>query len=456
AGLEGQVYAAVVAANGDLYIGGDFTKVGGIEAKNIARWDGRSWHPLGAGLNQRVAALAIDGDTVYVAGDFTSAGAVTVAYIAKWSGTAWSKVGNGVGPMDDSFGFPEPGRVKTLLVGDGGLYAGGNFVSMDGVAANKVVFWNGQKWSALGNGVGRKDFDGNFSGGQGDVRALLLDGDDLYVAGGFDMAGESEGINAVARWDGTNWSGLGSGFIWDNNDGTSLAKVKTTLYAGGIFNRADGQPAARLAGWDGTSWSEAGGGVAVREFSSDNGVNTLLASGDQLIVGGNFVAAGGQAIDLLASWDGAKWSEVGEGLQNPDGFDTVLALAAAPEGGIYIGGSYKFGGNLRIDNIGLWDGQLWHPLGKGLAEQAYGDSPADIYALGIDDAGRVYAGGEFEYAGGLKVENLAMWDGEAWRNIGGTNGRIRTLVVVGDDLYIGGEFTRAGGIAANHVARWNR
>ena len=36
--------------NGDVYVTGRFNDVGGIEARNVAMWDGSVWHKLGQGL----------------------------------------------------------------------------------------------------------------------------------------------------------------------------------------------------------------------------------------------------------------------------------------------------------------------------------------------------------------------------------------------------------------------
>jgi hypothetical protein len=459
-GIEGQVMAAAVAANGDLYVGGSFRKAGGAEAQNIARWDGRTWHPLGAGVDGYVRSIAFVGDDVYVAGSFVMAGSVTVGQLARWNGQNWSRVGGGGGPVDAASGFPETGAINTLLAADGGLYVGGNFTSMDGAPGNNIIFWNGQSWSALGGGVGRLDFEGNFVA-DGDVRALAHDGDHLYVAGVFEQTGDGA-ANAIASWDGVTWSPLGAGLTYasdgsgfDRAQVMALALHKGKLYAGGVFNRADGKPATRFAAWNGAAWSEAGEGVAVKQFSSDNGINALVSSGDYLYVGGNFIAAGGQPLSLVARWDGAAWSGLGAGIHN-EGYDSVLSLAATADGGVYIGGSYLFAADLRVDNIAFWNGADWRALGGGLIKSDYGDTPAVTYALTQDEAGRVYAGGDFRVAGGVKVENLALWDGEAWRNIGGVNDSVRALAVAGDHLYIGGDFTQAGGIAANHVARWNR
>ena len=66
----------------------------------------------------------------------------------------------------------------------------------------------------------------------------------LYASGSFTAAGGVSGFNSVARWDGANWSPLGSGM----NDGVwRLAFVGQDLYAGGIFTTAGGGSANYVA-----------------------------------------------------------------------------------------------------------------------------------------------------------------------------------------------------------------
>lgn len=458
-GIEGAVYAVAVAANGDLYVGGDFTKAGGVDASHIARFDGERWHPLGAGVDRRVRAIAIHGETVYVGGDFDVAGHLDASRIARWNGVEWATVGDGTGPIDDDYGSPQPGRVYALLYVDGRLYMGGDFVSVDETPANNVAMWDGKQWRALGGGVGKLDWEGNFIA-EGEVLALTAYGDALYVGGEFTQTGNGP-ANSVAAWNGERWVALGGGLTVHNQDSGDFAKVAAlaffngNLHVGGTFNRADGKAVSHLALWDGEAWTGVGGGARAGQYTFNMVVSSLAVNGGQLYIGGSFAAVGGKPIDLLARWDGTAFAEVGEGIDDTD-YDEVFALAPYGDSGVYIGGKYKFGGDQRMDNIGLWDGETWQVLGRGLLRQAYGDSPARPYALAVDEEGRVYAGGEFQYAGGVSVQNLALWENGRWRNIGAASATIRALVVDGDDLYVGGDFTQIGGIVANHVARWNR
>lgn len=138
----------------------------GIQADNIAKWDGSTWSPLGSGLNDQVNALAISGDDLYAGGEFTEAGGVEAHFIAKWDGTAWSPLGSGT----DYY-------VRSIAISGDYLYAGGLFTEAGGIEANHIAKWDGTAWSSLGSGM------------SDDVYALAVLGNSLYAGGRFTTAG---------------------------------------------------------------------------------------------------------------------------------------------------------------------------------------------------------------------------------------------------------------------------
>lgn len=233
------VNAVAVAPNGDVYVGGDFSLMGGVaNTLRIARWNGTAWSALSTGLNGQVRALAFGPSGIlYIGGTFTNAGGVAAAdSIAQWNGTAFGALGTG-----------SVGAVNALGVGlDGSIYAGGVFTSMGGVVgADIVARWDGSAWNVMG---------GAWSGGGPTAANALAVGQDgmLYAGGSFTTAG---GVSAAyaARWNGSGWSALGSGL---SADVFGLAVADDgNLYAGGIFTTAggvtlpDGQ-----AIWNGSAW----------------------------------------------------------------------------------------------------------------------------------------------------------------------------------------------------------
>ncbi|MCX6984909.1 MAG: hypothetical protein NT118_09205, partial [Lentisphaerae bacterium] len=76
----------------------------------------------------------------------------------------------------------------------GNLYAGGTFTNAGGVSANRVAKWDGNSWSALGEGI------------DGTVYALACDRSGNLYAGGIFSAAGGMAANYIAKWNGTAWS----------------------------------------------------------------------------------------------------------------------------------------------------------------------------------------------------------------------------------------------------------
>ena len=412
AGVDYTVSALAVSGS-DLYAGGGFTTAGGVTANHIAKWDGSSWHALGRGMDSGVDALAVSGNgDLYAGGWFDTAGDVTAKRIAKWDGNQWHALGGG---MDNG--------VDALAVSGNNLYAGGGFRTAGGVTANSIAKWDGNQWHALGAGMGdRFHF----------VLALAVSGSDLYVGGGFRTAGGVT-ANSIAQWDGSSWHALGVGM--DNGVYALAVSGNGDLYAGGSFDTAGGVTVNNIARWDGSSWHALGAGV-------DNTVGALAVSGSDLYVGGYFTTAGGVAASYIAQWDGNQWHALGGGV---NGY--VLALAVSGSD-LYVGGYFITAGGVTAYHIAKWDGSSWHALGVGM------DSP--VYALAVSGNGDLYAGGRFDTAGDVTANSIAKWDGSSWHALGsGVDYTVGALAVAGSDLYVGGYFTTAGGAAANYIAQWD-
>jgi len=284
-----------------LIAAGVFATAGGVNARNIARWDGTSWSALAAGLNDEVSALAVyddglgGGPVLCAGGLFTASGATPLAHVARWDGVSWSPLGSGT-----------DAEVRALAVHDDGLgggpalYAGGSFTTADGFPASEIARWDGIVWSPLGSGL---------AGGAGNAVESLLSFDDgggptLWAGGSFQTAGGSP-ARTIARWDGLAWSALPatvSGTIralaaFDDGTGGGPA-----LYATGSVG-VDGTSISRVARWDGASWSSLGvvspvvGGYALAVADGGAGVPAL-------ILGGLFMEIGGTSDSNIARWQG--------------------------------------------------------------------------------------------------------------------------------------------------------
>jgi hypothetical protein len=252
-GHHGAVFSAALASRMEagaavLYAAGAFGAAGGVPAKNIARWNGSSWSPLGAGLTNSnssaagASTLAFfddgNGESLYVAGAFDRAGDAPVSNIAKWDGSHWSALGLGLN-----------GQAVTLCSFDDGsgpaLYATGWFSSAGGIPA-RIARWNGTSWADVQ------------SGSTGYVAHLLAcddgTGPALFACGEFQTLSSSP-LFALAKWNGSAWTGFGLGpdsrvgAIAEFDDGQG-----PELWAVGQFYFADGSSLLGVATWDGARW----------------------------------------------------------------------------------------------------------------------------------------------------------------------------------------------------------
>jgi hypothetical protein len=405
---------AVAVLRDDVYVGGTFTRAGGIVANYIAKWDGESWSDVGGGFNGGVSKLAVSGGELYAAGAFTLAGDVAANRIAKWDGSRWIPLGTGANSS----------IFEMLFIGND-LYAAGAFSEAGGVPANKIAKWDGSSWSALGSGL------------NGDVTALARIGDLIYAAGSFSTAGGSPASN-IAVWSGFSWGALGTGITGQVKD---LAVIGSDLYAAGSFSSAGGVTANCLARWRNGTWGPVDSGPIAR-FNST--VTSLEVDGNDLYVGGYFTTVNFAPMYLIAKWNGNSWSSLGAGISG----NTVETMAIAGRK-LYVGGSFTAAGNANTANLASWglDDSTWRGFGSGVNGYVY-----SMAFIGPD----LYVGGSFTAIGGVAARYIARWDGSKWNSVGGgVNSIVRTVKAIGNDLYVGGLFTTAGNINAPYIARWD-
>jgi hypothetical protein len=281
---------AIAGRGNEVFVGGTFTGVGGYSVNNIARWDGANWSNMGLGFDSSVGVLAASPNAVYAGGSFTNVFdppyIVTVNHIAMWDGFNWYNLGSG---------FNLNSSVNAIAVSGGNVYVGGTFTNAGGITANRIAMWNGSSWSSLGTG--------SANGTSGTVLAIAVNGSDVYVGGTFTNAGGLV-VRGIAKWDGANWSGLGSGAT-----GTSAAEVRALafsndgkLYCSGRFTNISGVAASSIARWDGTKWEALGSG-----FFADSAIVRgvgLAIRGDDVYAVGTFAGAG-----LTESSGIARWNE---------------------------------------------------------------------------------------------------------------------------------------------------
>ncbi|HEX6885236.1 MAG TPA: hypothetical protein VF530_17815 [Planctomycetota bacterium] len=424
-----------------LIVAGTFRAVEGVPARNVARWDGQGWSALAEGPGTPVQELLAVRGLLYAGGD--------LGRTSRWDGLAWTPLPPRLNETAvTALAAAHDARGTTLFVGAG--------PDQRSDAECYLSTWDGTRWSTLdswlnGSVLALATFDDGLGGGPA-----------LYVGGTFTVAGGT-GSRAVARFDGTSWSGLARGMRGEffrtsvnalvvHDDGSGPA-----LFAAGEFVEAGGRNARNVAKWDGTRWSALGAGL-------DQLVLTLvvfddgLGGGPALYAGGLFTASGATPIARVARWDGTSWSALGTGPNQ-----LVRALAVHDEGqgagpALFAGGQLTSAGGVAALRIARWNGVSWSPLGGGLNSEVY-----DLCTY--DDGGgggpALYAAGAFTLAGGQPARGVARWDGVGWSALGTglSSGSARALAVLDDGsgpgLFVGGSFATVGGLAASRIVRWD-
>ena len=445
-GVNGIVFSAKEDDAGRLVVAGIFTEAGGIAANNVARWDGYAWSALGAGLDApgfyfSVEDLIIDGNRIYAGSGFQNEQAsFSGGSVSMWDGTEWQTIG----------GFDD--RIQALAMdSDGNLFAGGYFV---------LSRWDGVTWEPVGGGIS-----------SGTVHSLVINNSgDLIVGGEFNSVGNGTSATNIARWDGSDWSALGTG---TGRVYTMALEGSGNLLAAGL--------GGGIQRWDGATWTTPYPAFNTRiSLPSVLGLN--VDESGVLTASGQFDSTGGQSVDQIAQWDGVSWNAIhSTGLDGP-----IRSLAADDSGNVYVSGNFSRIGNAAADGIATWNGDSWSPMGANLEVNAWATTPhgvfaaigatvrrwdgmawvplgqpfvgGEVLAVAVDVNGNVYAGGTFdETAGGVALNFLALWDGNQWQPITSeANGGITALVIdAAGDLIAAGGFSAIGGIAARRIARWD-
>jgi len=320
------------------------------------------------------------------------------------------------GGWESGFGPAGTDRpVSDLLVDGNRLYVAGTFYLAGGVRSPGVALWDesAHTWTALMET-------------RGWVISLAKEGTDLYATGGFYFPAEDGTAMNVARWD-TNtgtWHVMGEGL---HGEGYAIAAGSGSIYVGGNLSTVDGSGAVYIARWDiatGT-WHALGDGV-------DGSVYSLAVSGDNVYVGGQFYRAGSVYAGGLAKWNAS--TETWSSLNGPVGNSFLLdRLAITPDGDLMAAGS----------------GQLWLWKESSQSWQSLDLPNVDGY-LHLHDA-EPAPNGDLYVA--TNEETLWRWDGQAWHEVAGGLPCQFCLALMGTKLFVGGCDLGVDGVGAQRIAR---
>jgi hypothetical protein len=182
--MQPYIGALTLDGNGNLYVGGNYKSIGGLTRTGLARLStsgagavDANWNPnpsQSGGDNYNViSALKLDGGgNLYVGGNFTSIGGQSIGYLARLSTAA-------TGAADATWNPRANGNIGAFaLDGNGHVYVGGDFIGVGGALRSYLA-----RLFTSGAGTADCHWIPNVNW---PVYALALDAsDNLYVGGGF-------------------------------------------------------------------------------------------------------------------------------------------------------------------------------------------------------------------------------------------------------------------------------
>jgi len=338
--------------NNTVFVGGDFTIIGGQARSHYAGIDGTSGLATDWISDSNGAVLALNGDSTknkgIIGGRFT-----TVSGQARNHLAAFDTATRNITSWD-----PSPnGDVHVIFWNDIGhafLYVSGKFTTIAGQNRNYVASFE----PTTG---GLTSWDPNVTGGLGVFSMHWGDNaQSIYLGGSFTTIG-GQTRNNIAAVDAT--TGLAT--AWNPNANNTVYSIYRcdinvpVVYAGGSFTTIGGQTRNHLASLDlttglATSWNpDVNGDVYVIE--KDHGPQQASV----LYVGGSFTTIGGQTRNHLAAFDLATGNLKA---WNPNANGTVNTITANAESStVYVGGKFtSIGGKARnhIAAIDVVTGQV--------------------------------------------------------------------------------------------------
>ena len=343
-GLQGtgwnpRVMQLIRASDGTLFAGGTFTGA----VATLSATDGSSWQTVTGVANGPTSAVyaigldeAANPPRLYAGGDFSNA--------LQWmnvSTGAWTDVGNSTLNVED-------GVEKLAVKSATEVYLGGSFNGGPSGVDWGLSLRTGAGFSAVGGGVSVS----------GQVNALSLAGDSLYVGGRFAFVSASASpiaVRNVAVYSTTNsaWTTFGASDFGPTNWNESVIAAiavqnASSVFVGGTFasmQNGTGQTVANTKGiakWNGSAW------VSIGQITGTV-VEELRIIGGYLYAGGEFTAIGGVTANNIARMElsSGTWEPLVQACFN--GVNGVVrSIIDANDGNdsVYVAGGFTDAGGI--------------------------------------------------------------------------------------------------------------
>ena len=261
----------------------------------------------------------------------------------------------------------------------------------------------------------------------------------------------------IIEFGGPGLSKTAPAAIFDDGDGPALYTVAT-------FEEVICACDSHLLRFDGERWISVGAFAA--PTSTTGPVLDMqvfdLGDGPALYIGGRFDRAGGVAARNIVRYDRDGFSSLGIGIGSPGGSDgSVHSLERFDDGSgpaLIAGGTFQDAGGVAVNNVARWDGSGWSALGPGVGFTSTTVTDLTVFDDGSGPA--IFAAGRIRLS--ARDWLAARFDGSRWTLVGPPNSRQfqrAEAIEVFDDstgpaVYVGGNFTQVGsGGDASFIAR---
>ncbi len=441
---NGRIWAINLDSTGNVYVGGDFKNSDG--KIYVAKWTKttNSWSELGGlsslGANATISAVIADSSgNVYASGYFYKGS--YGFYVAKWT-----KLTNSWGELGGSGVSTFNGTITQLGIDSlNNIYAAGTFyTNYQGIDYTFVKKWDGQNWTILGSLTSLHTLQGNHPSS-----LYVTPKGDVYTGGNYistyNVFKYTKALNSWALFG-------GFGINTDDEINTIIINKDQSVCIGGAFKNVNGY--RYVSKFNGTYWGELSGGKNGCSFN-DNISSVIGDSNGNILVTGYFKNTFQNGFVAKRDSNSGNWSELG-GNNSLDLSSYATNLKSNASGNIYLSiASTKVlfsGGNPVVTKwnkalnswsyfIGSTSTNFFHQLGP--------------YTLDNNDS--LFAIGQFNIYSGY--EQISKWNGTAWIEIGGANSLklLRNIGAIVSDkkgnIYVGGENINT---QKNYVYKWDK